>query len=391
MRRSSSKSNYSECSFGLAWPLHYNMKQTPLIEQHRAHGAKLVDFAGWNMPIQYASVVGEYQTVRTHAGLFDVSHMGRITVSGPGSLSFLQRMTTNDVAQLAVGQAHYSMVCNERGGIKDDIFVYQTDESDYLLCVNASNRDKILEWMTRHRTTRDHCTLEDRTSALAQIAIQGPASRDVLLDAGAEGIAGLKMHHTCDSRPAGIACFVARTGYSGELGYELNVPASKAADLWTRLLKTGEPRGLKPAGLGARDLLRLEMGYLLYGNDIGEETTPLEASAEWTVNFQKGDFIGHRALQAQAQQGPIRRFVAFELLEKSVPRHGFTILDLTSSQPIGEVTSGNLSPLLQKGIGLGYVSSSHAKPGTSIAIEIRGKILPATIVKPPFYKKHKSG
>jgi aminomethyltransferase len=366
------------------------MKQTSLIEQHRAHGAKLVDFAGWDMPIQYASVVGEYQTVRTKAGLFDVSHMGRITVSGSDSLAFLQRMTTNDVAKLAVGQAHYSMVCNEHGGIKDDIFVYRTNESDYLLCVNASNRDKIFDWMTGHRTTSDRCVIEDRTFALAQIAIQGPASRDILLDAGADDIAGLKLHHTCESQPAGIACFVARTGYSGELGYELNVPASKAVDLWMQLLIKGESSGLKPAGLGARDLLRLEMGYLLYGNDIGEETTPIEADAEWTVSFRKGDFIGRHALQAQAQQGPARRFVAFELLEKSVPRHGFTILDPSSSQPIGEVTSGNLSPLLQKGIGLGYVPSAFAKPGTAIAIEIRGKIIPAVIVKPPFYKKTKS-
>ncbi|HKC96100.1 MAG TPA: glycine cleavage system aminomethyltransferase GcvT [Nitrospira sp.] len=363
------------------------MRQTPLIEQHRAQGAKLVDFAGWDMPIQYASVIGEYQTVRTKAGLFDVSHMGRITVSGTGGLALLQRLTTNDVAKLKVGQAQYSMVCNEHGGIKDDIFVYRTNDSDYLLCVNASNREKILDWVVGHRSASDRCTIEDRTPILAQIAVQGPASRAILLEAGAEGIAELKLHHSCESRPAGITCFVARTGYSGELGYELNVPAAKATDLWTHLLNTGAPRGLKPAGLGARDLLRLEMGYLLYGNDIGEETTPLEAGAEWTVNFQKGDFIGHHALMTQVQQGPVRRFVAFELVEKSVPRHGFTILDPTSSQAIGEVTSGNLSPLLQKGIGLGYVPSHYAKPGTAIAIDIRGKLFQAVIVKPPFYKK----
>jgi len=366
------------------------MRQTPLIEQHRAHGAKLVDFAGWDMPIQYAGVIGEYETVRTKAGLFDVSHMGRITISGSGSRAFLQRLTTNDVAKLAVGQAQYSMVCNEQGGIKDDIFVYRTDESDYLLCVNASNREKILDWVTGHRTTSDRCVIEDRTAALAQIAVQGPASRAILLDAGAEGIDELKLHHSRESRPAGITCFVARTGYSGELGYELNVPSSKASDLWTHLLTIGEPKGLKPAGLGARDLLRLEMGYLLYGNDIGEETSPIEAGAEWTVSFQKGDFVGHRALVTQAQQGPVRRFVAFELVEKSVPRHGFTILDPNSSQPIGEVTSGNLSPLLQKGIGLGYVPSRYAKPGTAIAIDIRGKVFQAVIVKTPFYKKSKS-
>ena len=363
------------------------MKQTPLIEQHRAHGAKLVDFAGWEMPIQYASVVDEYQTVRGKAGLFDVSHMGRVSVSGSGSLAFLQRMTTNDLARLSVGQAHYSMVCNEQGGIKDDIFVYRTGDRDYLLCVNASNRDKIVSWLNSHRTVEDHCRIEDRTLNLAQIALQGPATRDILTAMGADQATTLKLHHCCDSRLAGIPCFVARTGYSGELGYEINVAADKAADLWRGLLDKGEARGLKPAGLGARDLLRLEMGYLLYGNDIGESTTPIEAGAEWTVSFDKGEFVGRAPLHAQVRQGPSRRFVAFELLEKAVPRHGFKILDPASGHPIGEVTSGNLSPLLQKGIGLGYVPSLFATPGTAIAVEIRGKIVPAATVKPPFYKR----
>lgn len=365
------------------------MKQTPLIEQHRAHCAKLVDFAGWEMPIQYASVVDEYLTVRSKAGLFDVSHMGRLTVSGSGSLAFLQRMTTNDVSKLVVGQAHYSMACNERGGIKDDIFIYRTGESDYLLCVNASNREKIVSWLASHRTADDQCQIEDRTLALAQIALQGPASRDILVALGADQATALKLHHYCESQLAGIPCFIARTGYTGELGYELNIPADKATDLWRALLANGEAKGLKPAGLGARDLLRLEMGYLLYGNDIGEDTTPIEAAAEWTVNFQKGDFIGSNALQAQTQKGPERRFIAFELMEKAVPRHGFKIMD-PSANVIGEVTSGNFSPLLQKGIGLGYVPAGSAKPGTTIAIEIRGKIVPATIVKPPFYKKQKT-
>lgn len=364
------------------------MKQTPLIEQHRAHGAKLVDFAGWEMPIQYASVVDEYQAVRSKAGLFDVSHMGRLTVSGGGSLAFLQRMTTNDVAKLAVGQAQYSMVCNERGGIQDDIFVYRTRESDYLLCVNASNREKIVSWLLFHHSANDRCQIEDRTLPLAQIALQGPVSRDILIAAGADHAVTLRLHHCCDCLVAGISCFVARTGYSGELGYELNVPAAKAVELWRALLAHGEAKGLKPAGLGARDLLRLEMGYLLYGNDIGEGTTPIEAGAEWTVNFAKGDFLGCQALKTQAQRGTNRRFIAFELKEKAVPRHGFKILD-PSANAIGEVTSGNLSPLLKKGIGLGYVPPELANPGTAIAIEIRGKIIPATIVRPPFYKKPK--
>jgi aminomethyltransferase len=363
------------------------MNSTPLIGQHRAHHAKLVDFAGWEMPIQYASVIEEYQTVRSKAGLFDVSHMGRITVTGPGSLSFLQRMTTNDVAKLAPGQAQYSMVCNDRGGIKDDIFVYRTGETDYLLCVNASNREKIVGWMSEHQTAQERCVVEDQTTALAQIAVQGPVSREILIRAGAKRITDLKLHHSCEVQLAGISCFAARTGYSGELGYELNVGASQAVDLWTLLLQEGTAYGLKPAGLGARDLLRLEMGYLLYGNDIGEETTPIEAGAEWTVHFEKGDFIGSHALQLQTQHGPLRRLVAFELLEKGVPRHGFRIVDTASSRPIGEVTSGNFSPRLQKGIGLGFVPSIIAQPGNTIGIDIRGRIVQATIVKPPFYRK----
>ncbi|HEY5626571.1 MAG TPA: glycine cleavage system aminomethyltransferase GcvT [Nitrospira sp.] len=363
------------------------MKQTALIEQHRAQGGKLVDFAGWEMPIQYASVLDEYHAVRSQAGLFDVSHMGRVTISGEGGRAFLQRMTTNDVAKLAIGRAHYSMVCNELAGIKDDIFVYRTGESDYLLCVNASNREKIVRWLQDHRGANDSFRIEDRTDAVAQIAIQGPASRDILLALGADNLAQLKLHHACENRLDGITCFVARTGYSGELGYEVNVPAEQAATVWQQLLSKGRAFGLKPAGLGARDLLRLEMGYLLYGNDIDEETTPLEAGADWTVSLEKGEFIGREALLAQKTAGLARRFVAWELLEKAVPRHGFKILDPVSSEPIGVVSSGNLSPLLQKGIGLGYVPILHSAVGTKIAIEIRGKIIPAVIVKPPFYKR----
>jgi aminomethyltransferase len=366
------------------------MKHTPLIEQHRAHGAKLVDFAGWEMPIQYASVVNEYQTVRSSAGLFDVSHMGRLIASGEGSLAFLQRMTTNDVSALSPGQAQYSMVCNDQGGIKDDIFVYRTRNTEYLLCVNASNREKILQWLSEHLTAEDRCVIEDRTEALAQIAIQGPASRDILTAAGVEDLAGLKMHHCRDIRLTGINCFIARTGYSGELGYELNIPAGQAVQVWRYLLCEGAGKGLKPAALGARDLLRLEMAFLLYGNDIGEDTTPIEAGAAWTVNFEKGEFVGRQALSRQRLEGPSRRLAAFELVEKSVPRHGYRIVDPASSRPIGEVTSGNLSPLLHKGIGLGYVPPALAEPGTAIAIEIRGKVLPAVTVKPPFYRKPKA-
>ncbi len=342
------------------------------------------------MPIQYSGVVDEYQTVRTTVGLFDVSHMGRIWVDGNGAAPFLQRVTTNDVGKLAVYQAHYSMVCNEQGGIKDDVFVYRLAGDEYMLCVNASNREKIFTWLQSHRTPQDQCRLEDRSDTVSQVAVQGPSSRELLKGLGADALDQLRMHHSCHGTIDGLTCLIARTGYSGELGFEIYLDSNKVSRLWELLVEKGRAFGLKPAGLGARDLLRLEMGYLLYGNDIGEDTTPIEAGADWTVSFQKRDFVGRSALLAQQQAGAARRFVAFELVEKAVPRHGFKILDSATGQPLGEVTSGNLSPLLQKGIGLGYVPSSHANPGTALAVEIRGKIVPAVVVKPPFYRKPKS-
>ena len=365
------------------------MQRTPLIMHHQACGAKLVDFAGWEMPIQYSGVVDEYHTVRSHIGLFDVSHMGRVRVAGSGAVSFLQRVTSNDVGKLAISQAHYSMVCNENGGIKDDIFVYRLTSDEFLLCVNASNREKILSWLRSQLIQDKTVRLEDRSVELAQVAVQGPKSRELLISLGGTALEGLKLHHTCEGTIGGLACLLARTGYTGELGYEIYIDADNVGPLWDLLVDNGQTWGLKPAGLGARDLLRLEMGYLLYGNDMDEKTTPLEANADWTISFQKGEFIGREALLAQKQAGVAHRFVAFELVEKAVPRHGFKILDSATSVPIGHVTSGNLSPLLQKGIGLGYVPMHYCEPGTSILIEIRIKSVPAHIVKPPFYKKRK--
>ncbi|WP_447975215.1 glycine cleavage system aminomethyltransferase GcvT [Nitrospira sp. Kam-Ns4a] len=364
------------------------MNRTPLFDAHGAAGAKLVDFAGWEMPIQYSGVVDEYQTVRTKAGLFDVSHMGRVRVAGAGALAFLQRVTTNDVTRLDVLASQYSMVCNRQGGIKDDIFVYRVKPEEYLLCVNASNREKIVAWLLEQAAGARGVTLADRSAELAQLALQGPASREILAALGVAGLDALKARRGLEGSLAGASALITRTGYTGELGYELYVPASAAPTLWRALLQAGGPLGLKPAGLGARDLLRLEMAYLLYGNDISEDTTPLEAGAEWVVSFDKGDFMGRAALRRQAEQGLSRRLVAFELTEKGVPRHGFTILAAGEArEPIGEVTSGNLSPILQKGIGLGYVPPAYAKEGTAIGIEIRGRIVPAVVVTPPFYKK----
>ncbi|WP_447985605.1 glycine cleavage system aminomethyltransferase GcvT [Nitrospira sp. Nam74] len=365
------------------------MKRTPLFEAHGSAGGRLVDFAGWEMPIQYTGVVDEYQTVRTAAGLFDVSHMGRIVVSGEAALSFLQRVTTNNIEKLGVLESQYSMVCNESGGIMDDIFVYRIRPEEYLLCVNASNRHKIAAWLNKQASGVTGLSVSDRSIELAQLALQGPASRTILSLLGLAGIEAMKLRGCLEAPLLGTSVLITRTGYTGELGYELYMPSDHALSIWNELLTVGKSAGLKPAGLGARDLLRLEMAYLLYGNDISEDTTPAEAAAEWVVDLNKGDFIGRKVLQRQKDIGVTKRLVAFELTQKAVPRHGFKILSdgASGGKEIGEVTSGNLSPILQKGIGLGYVPTQVATVGSSIWIDIRGRAMPAVIVKPPFYRK----
>jgi aminomethyltransferase len=283
------------------------------------------------------------------------------------------------------------MVCNEKGGIKDDIFIYRIKPAEYYLCVNASNREKILAWMKQQASGTSQLEIHDRSAEVSQLALQGPASQKILSELGVKDLGDVKPRHCLEAALIGAPSLITRTGYTGELGYELYVPTDRALSLWNELLKAGKAAGLKPAGLGARDLLRLEMAYLLYGNDIGEETSPLEAGAEWVVSFDKGEFLGKDALTRQKKQGLTRRLAAFELLEKAVPRHGFKILAGAGpdQKEIGEVTSGNLSPILQKGIGLGYVPPSAAAIGSSISIEIRGRIVPAAVVKPPFYKRKK--
>jgi aminomethyltransferase len=339
------------------------MKRTPLYDRHVAAGAKLVDFAGWEMPIQYSGVVDEYQTVRTAAGLFDVSHMGRFTVEGRDALAFLQKVVTSNVEPLAVGAAQYSMVCNQTGGIKDDIFIYRLAATRFLLCINASNRDKVFSWFCAKAPQGD-VRLSDESDELAQIALQGPRSPQIMRTICPAAADSLKPRHCLETDVLGALGIVSRTGYTGEVGYELYLPAPSAKTVWDALMKAGASAGLKPCGLGSRDLLRLEVGYLLYGNDIDEQTTPLEAT------------------------GPAKRLVGFELLEKGVPRHGMKIL--ADGQDVGLVSSGNLSPRLQKGIGLGYVPVKLSEPGTPLQIDIRGRMHPAVVVKLPFYQRTKA-
>ena len=359
---------------------------TPLYDAHVTLGAKLVDFAGWAMPLQYSGVIDEYHAVRRQAGLFDVSHMGRIVVSGEGALAFLQTVTTNDVSRLEVHQAHYSMVCNPEGGIKDDVFVYRLEKESYLICVNASNREKILEWVRQQQHEFSQSVdIQDQSVQMAQLALQGPKSPALLGEVLGQDLDHLKPRRCLEAKFLGSSILITRTGYTGEVGYELYIPADQARPLWDRLLEIGKGAGLKPAGLASRDLLRLDMGYFLYGNDLTEETTPVEAGAEWVVAFQKENFIGASVIKKQKEEGPARRLVAFELLEKAVPRHGMKMY--REDQTIGEVTSGNLSPVLQKGIGLGYVAAQYSNIGTTFQVDIRGKKVPAIVVKLPFYKR----
>lgn len=360
------------------------MKRTPLHPIHVSAGARLVEFAGWEMPLQYSGVVDEHRAVRTAVGLFDVSHMGRLSVGGRDASSFLQLVTTTNPDRLAVGTAHYSMVLNPAGGIKDDIFVYRLAPTRFLVCVNASNRDKIFSWFCAKAPQGD-VRLEDQSDDLAQLALQGPRSPDVLRVLCPEAAARLKPRQCLETALWGEPAIIARTGYTGEVGYELYLPAPAAAKIWEALMDAGQQAGIKPCGLGARDLLRLEVGYLLYGNEIDEQTTPLEANAAFAVDFTKGDFIGRQALLEQKAQGLARILVGFELVENGVPRHGMTVV--TDGREIGRVTSGNFSPWLKKGIGLAFVPMAYSEPGTRVQVDIRGRLYDARCVKPPFYKR----
>ena len=363
------------------------MKRTPLIEHHRKLNAKLVDFAGWEMPLQYTGVVEEYRAVRDRVGLFDVGHMGRIMVEGRDSVMFLEQITTNTVRNLSVGSAQYSMICNPEGGIKDDIFIYRLGERRFLVCVNASNREKIVSWMFT-KSPQGDIRVTDESLELGQLALQGPGSQAVLHPLCADAVEKLKPRQCLEADVLKIPCIISRTGYTGEVGYELYVPAQSAGIVWAGLLEGGKGSGTTPCGLGARDLLRLEVGYLLYGNDIDEGTTPLEAAADWVVDFTKNDFIGKERLLDQKRQGVRRKLVGFELSQKAVPRHGMKVLSEGDPiKEIGVVTSGNLSPRLQKGIGLAYVAHEFSDTGTKLLVDIRGRAHEAVVVPLPFYKR----
>ncbi len=363
------------------------MNRTPLYEEHKKLGAKIVPFAGWEMPLSYAGVLEEHRATRSGVGLFDISHMGRIEVTGPASAALLDRVATSSVKKLAVGGMQYALACNEQGGILDDIMIYRFGEQRYFVCANASNAEKIFQWLTKQAADFSGVEVIDRSAELAQLAVQGPRSRDLMKPLTEADLDRLKLRHCIETKVAGVPMRLSRSGYTGELGYELYLPADRARKVWETLLHKGSAHGLKLCGLGCRDTLRLEMGYPLYGNDMDETTTPIEASLEFTVDFKKDDFIGREVMIRQKENGISRKLIGFELLRRGVPRHGHTIF--SDGKEIGVVTSGNHSPSLNKGIGMGYVQTLFAELGGEILIDIRGNAVPAVIVERPFYRKKK--
>lgn len=362
-----------------------DLKRTVFYEIHKTLGAQFVEFAGWEMPLSYSGVLEEHKAVRTKAGIFDVSHMGRIQISGQGAKGLLQYLCTSDISSLRPNQAVYTLFCNEKGGIIDDLIVYKLERISYLLCVNAANREKCMEWIKTHSTKFSNVRINDESDIIAQIALQGPVSPDILGKLTDVDILSLKRKTFIKGRLGGMDAYISRTGFSGERGYELFIPAVIAPGIWELIMEEGTSLGLKPAGLGARDTLRLEMGYPLHGHDMNEDTTPFECSLEKVVDLNKDDFVGKDVLMKQKEQGIEKKLVGFELLQKGIPREGYRIY--SNGKTLGVVTSGNFSPTLRKGVGLGFIHPTYSTPGAEILIDIRGKVVLAMVVELPFYRK----
>jgi aminomethyltransferase len=359
-------------------------QRTPLYETHVRAGARMVEFAGWEMPVQYAGILDEHEAVRTRVGLFDVSHMGEIVFRGPRALEALNRAFTNDLAKAADGQAMYGCLCRDSGGIVDDVVVYRRAADDLLVCVNAANRAKDFEWLRGHAGGAD---LSNESDAWAQLALQGPLAAQVLQRLTKVNLSAIKTYRFATGDAAGIPAILARTGYTGEDGFEVFVPSEKGPQLWAALMESGQPERIAPAGLGARDSLRLEMAYRLYGSDMDDASTPLEAGLAWAVKLDKADFVGKDALVKQREAGVPRKLVGFTLTDPGIPRHGYPVLQ--DGRKVGVVTSGTKSPTLGSSIGLAYVPTALAAEGSGFAIEIRGRAAAAKVVKTPFYTRAK--
>jgi len=360
------------------------MRNTALTHIHEGLGAKMVPFAGYNMPVQYEGVTAEHETVRNGLGVFDVSHMGEFLLSGPKALDLIQKVTSNDASQLTIGRAQYSCLPNDNGGIVDDLIVYKMKEEQYLLVVNASNIDKDWNWISsKNDLGVDMRNISDDYSLLA---IQGPKAVEAMQALTPVDLSAIKYYHFEVGEFAGVEhVIISATGYTGSGGFEIYVKNDQVEQLWNKVFEAGAAFGIKPIGLAARDTLRLEMGFCLYGNDINDTTSPLEAGLGWITKFTK-DFTNAEALKKQKEEGVTRKLVGFELTERGIPRHDYEITD-KDGNVIGIVTSGTMAPSLNKGIGLGYVPVEYATEGSQIFIRIRKNDIPAQVVKLPFYKK----
>jgi aminomethyltransferase len=357
--------------------------RTPLYETHRKAGARLVEFAGWEMPVQYQGILAEHAAVRTRVGLFDVSHMGEVVFRGPRALEALGRLFTNDLSRVADGQAQYGCLCAETGGVVDDVVVYRRAADDLLVCVNAANRAKDYQWLSSR--TGGLADVRDESDEWGQLALQGPLAAQLLQRLTNVNLSALRSYRFARGEVAGVPCLVARTGYTGEDGLELFCPAAAAAKLWDELMEAGRHEKLVPCGLGARDSLRLEMAYRLYGSDMDDSTTPLEAGLGWVVKLDKGDFVGREALLRQKAQGLGRKLVGFVLTDPGIARHGYPVLQ--DGARVGQVTSGTKSPTLGTSIGLAYLPPALAAEGSAFAVDLRGRPAHARAVKTPFYAR----
>mgnify|MGYP000164863942 FL=1 len=359
------------------------MKNTALTTTHEALGAKMVPFAGFNMPVQYEGVNAEHETVRNAVGVFDVSHMGEFLIEGEHALELIQKVTSNDAEKLTIGKAQYSCLPNDHGGIVDDLIVYKVEEFTYLLVVNAGNIEKDWNWIQSKNDVG--ATMRNLSDDYSLLAIQGPKAVEAMQPLSSHDLSAIPFYNFIVGDFAGIEhVIISATGYTGSGGFEIYCKNSEVKQVWDKVFEAGAKYGIKPIGLAARDTLRLEMGYCLYGNDIDDTTSPIEAGLGWVTKFTK-KFTNSEALEAEKANGPKRKLVAFELDERGVPRHGYDIVD-NNGNKIGVVTSGTMAPSLNKGIGMGYVTTDFSKVGSKINIQIRKNAIPATIIKLPFYK-----
>ena len=360
------------------------LKLTPLNESHIKLGAKMADFGGWHMPIQYQGIIEEHMAVRTKAGLFDVSHMGEIWVKGSDALNFVQKMVSNDVSKLENGQIQYAVLCNEKGGTVDDLLVYKMAENEYLLVVNASNKDKDFQWMMQHKEGSVEIT--DKSDSTAQLALQGPISAEVLQSITDIDLSNIKYYCWEYGKISGIECLISRTGYTGEDGFEIYLEPKHAPELWEKILAAGDGK-VVPVGLGARDTLRFEAGMPLYGNELGEDISPLEAKLSKFAVLDKEYFIGIEALKKQKAAGVSRKLVGFEMLDKGIARSNYPVF--IDDEEIGFVTTGSPAPYLNKNLGVALVKVEHAVVGKELLIDIRGKKKKAITIATPFYRLSK--